>query len=259
MSDLVLLSAQLKREWIMTKRYFFNSIGGFIGIFAIFILIFMGYKGFAGGSEGYGQGLGNLVVGYTMWMLALIIYQDISHTLMNEAREGILEQLYMSPYGYTKITIFRIVISVTINFIMVVIVFLIMLLITGRNLNLDVFSIAPMVVLFLLPIIGLSFILGGAQLIFKKIDAFMQLVQFALIALVALPVDGPFVWARFLPGTLASNLVREIMVKDLSIFNISTTYTIITLVTGIGYLLVGFCIFKLCERKAMSDGRLAHY
>lgn len=259
MNNGILFLAQLKREWIMTKRYFFNSIGGLVAIFIIFLLIFMGYKGFAGGSENYGSGLGNLIVGYISWMFALMIYQDISDNLKNEAREGILEQLYMSPYGYTRITAFRLFISFLANLIMIAVVFVIMMLVTRRFLNLDMISIIPLMVGFLLPIIGLSFVLGGIQLLFKKIDALMQLVQFALIALVALPIDGMFFWARFLPGTLASNLLRDVMVKEMGIASIPFGSLITTAIVGIGYLVIGLYVFKLCERRAMTDGRLSHY
>lgn len=259
MSNGILFIAQLKREWIMTKRYFFNSIGGIVAIFVIFILIFMGYKGFAGGSENYELGLGNLLVGYISWMFGLLVYQDISDNLKNEAREGILEQLYMSPFGYIKITAFRLIVSFLANIIMVAVAFLIMMLITGRYLNMDMLSIIPLLLGFLFPIAGLSFMLGGIQLLFKKIDAFMQLVQFILIAFVALPVDGAFFGARFLPGTMASNLLRDVMVSGTGILDISATSLITTAAVCVAYLAIGFYIFKICERKAMSDGRLAHY
>jgi len=114
-------------------------------------------------------------------------------------------------------------------------------------------------ILFLLPVVGLSFMLGGVQLIFKKIDAFMQLVQFALVALVALPVNGAFIWARFLPGTLAANLMRDVMVKEAGIMQIPVLSLLSTAVIGIGYFLLGLYVFKQCERNAMKDGSLAHY
>ncbi|UNC91984.1 hypothetical protein [Candidatus Contubernalis alkaliaceticus] len=87
----------------------------------------------------------------------------------------------------------------------------------------------------------------------------MQLVQFALIAFVALPVDGPFFWARFLPGTLASHLVREVMVTEIRILHFPPVILLTTAIVGLIYLFGGWFVFKQCEQKAMKDGRLAHY
>ncbi|MFW6287519.1 MAG: hypothetical protein ACOC2J_02060, partial [bacterium] len=236
-----------------------NYIGGIATLFAVFLLIFLGYRGIAGGTETYGTGLSDIIVGYVMWMVALVIYQDISDALINEAREGILEHLYMSPYGYTKIIFCRLFISFVTNMLMIKIVLFIIIMVTGRTLNLDFISILPLLIIFLLPIIGLSFILGGIQLLFKKVSAFMQLIQFFLIALVALPVDGSFYWARFLPGTLASSLMRDVMVSQQNILEITPLILFQALAIGSAYLAIGWYIFKLCERKAMTDGRLAHY
>ena len=73
----------------------------------IFLLILFGVKGFAGNALYQGNSIDNLILGYIMWLLTLLIYQDFAITLHDEAKEGILEQLYMSPYGYNKISVLR--------------------------------------------------------------------------------------------------------------------------------------------------------
>ncbi len=257
MGNLFLLSAQFKREFVYLKRYFFNFIGGFITLYVVFLLVFLGYRGIAGGTEMYGSGLGNLIVGYVLWVFAMMIYQDISYNLFNEAREGILEQLYMSPFGYTRVTTFRLLAALFIHFGMALVILIAMMLSTGRFLNLDLISLFPLVVLLLIPIAGLGFILGGLQLIYKRIQSILQVVQFLLVGVVAAPLS--LGWTQLLPGSVASHLVREVMVGEVFITNLPLNKIFLAIGIAGLYAFLGLFIFRLCERKAMQTGRLGQF
>ncbi len=257
MGNLVLLGAQFKREFVYLKRYFFNFIGGFVTLYVVFLLIFLGFRGLAGGTDMYGTGLGNLIVGYVLWVFAMMIYQDISYNLFNEAREGILEQLYMSPFGYVRVTAFRLIASLAINFIMAVVILLAMMLSTGRFLNLDLISLFPLVILLLVPISGLGFILGGLQLLYKRIQSILQVVQFLLVGVIVAPIH--LGWTQLLPGTMASHLVREVMVGEVFITALPFSKILIALGIALIYAFLGILIFKYCERVAMVSGRLGQF
>lgn len=259
MSNYILFAAQLKKEYIYIRRYLFNAVGGLLTFYIVFLLLFLGYRGLAGGTEMYGTGLGNLIVGFLLWMSAMLVYQDISHTLFMEAREGILEQLYMSPYGYTRVTGFRVIASFLVMMSMVIVILFAMMISTGRYLNLDVLSLLPLVIIMLLGIAGIGFILGGLQLLFKRIQNFLQVVQFLLVGLVAAPVEGSFFAVRFLPATLASHQIRQIMVQEMNITQLNFGEIILALAIGMFYLVLGLGVFKICERKAMREGRLAQF
>ncbi len=257
MGSLILLQAQVKKEFILLRRYFFNFLGGFATLYVVFLLLFLGYRGLAAGTDMYGTGLGNLIVGYMLWIFAMTIYQDISYHLFNEAREGILEQLYMSPFGYIRVTAFRLIAGLVLNFGMAFLILMAMMLSTGRYLNLDLISLVPLIILLLVPIAGLGFILGGLQILYKRIQSILQIVQFLLVGVVVAPIN--LGWTVFLPGTMASHLVRQVMVEEAFITALPWTQFLMALVMAVFYLLLGLAIFKLCERRAMISGRLGQF
>ncbi len=257
MSNLVLLEAQFRRELILLKRYFFNFLGGFLTFCVVFILLFLGYRGLAGGTEIYGTGLENLIVGYITWILAMHIYQDISSTLFQEAREGVLEQLYMSPYGYSRVTITRLLASLGVHLVMVFSILQVLILITKRSFNLDLVSIFPLLILLLLPVVGIGFFLGGLQLHFKRIRSILQIVQFLLIVIVVAPIN--LFWASFLPGTMASHLIREVMIGGAFITELPLEQVLLALFIAFIFPALGWGIFKLCEKKALESGRLGQF
>ena len=257
MSSLVLLTAQIKKEFIYLRRYFFNFLGGFATLYVVFLLIFLGYRGLAAGTDMYGTGLSNLIVGYMLWIFAMTIYQDISYHLFNEAREGILEQLYMSPFGYIRVTALRLIAGLILNFGMAFVILLAMMLSTGRFLNLDLISLLPLILLLLLPIAGLGFILGGLQLIYKRIQSILQIIQFLLVGVIAAPIH--LGWTVLLPGSMASHLVRQVMVEEVFLTALPLNQILIALLIAGVYLALGLFIFRLCERRAMISGRLGQF
>lgn len=254
---LVLLGAQFKKEFIYFRRYFFNSIGSLVTLYVVFLLIFLGYRGLAGGAEWYGTGLSSLIVGYVLWTITMVIYQDISYTLFNEAREGVLEQLYMSPFGYTMVTMTRLLAGLIFNLLFAAVILLASILSTGRTVHLNLPSLLPLIFLLLMPIVGLGFTLGGLQLIFKRIQSFLQVVQFLLIGIIAAPISMG--WTRLLPGSLASNLIRKVMVENLRFFDLALLDIIQAGIVALAYFYFGYLIFKICERKSMEQGRLAQF
>lgn len=234
MRSWLLFRAQLKKTLIYLKRYYVNSLGQFLIFFVVFVLIFLGYRGFAGGSEMYGTGLSNIITGYLLWMLALVAYSEIAYSLYSEAREGTLEQLYMSPLGYTRITVTNLIASLLAQIFMFGLMVLTMVLVTGQRLNFDLASLLPLFIVFLLPVIGIGFSLGGLQLIFKRVQSILQIIQFALIGAIATPIE--FGWTKLLPCTLASELVRRVTVEELSLVELPLAQFWLALGTGLVYL-----------------------
>lgn len=257
-SKSILFKSFFKKEYILFKRYFFNSIGALITIYIIFLLLFLGYKGLIGNSPSFGKNVEGLVVGYSLWMFALISYQEISNNISKECREGTLEQLYMSAYPFRWILIMRTLSSVLFNFILIGIMTFLIMITSGRYLNIDLLSIIPIILLTLLCFYSIGLIAGGLTLVFKRIDSYLQIIQFAIIGFIAAPV-GKVPWFKYLPGTLGANMLKKIMVEGESIFKFSINQIFELTIIGIVYLLLGSIVYKICENKAMKKGILGHY
>ena len=259
MNTKALMEAVFFKELALLKRYWLNSLISVISIILLFTLLFLGYSGLAGGTKDYANGLMQLLTGYILTILALFFFQDIAQNLSTEAAEGVLEILYMSPFGYLRVCGARLFISFFWNILMIGGVSAILILITGQPFHADLSVLLPMMLLFLVPMIGLSFALGGLQLIFKKLDSMMGLLQYLLAAFVALPVDGAFFWTRLLPGVLPAYLARQIASGGYTRASLPSDALIQTILVSAVYLIAGLCIFLLCEKKAKKDGHLAHY
>lgn len=255
---LVLFLEILKKEFIIWKRYLFNSLGSLITIYFVFLLIFMGYSGIARGNPDFGSGLEGLVVGYLLWVFALMTYSDISYSIRAESQEGTLEQLYMSPFGFTLVAGFRLISSFFLNFIFITVLLVAMVLTTSRSLHLDLLSIMPLLIITLLGIAGIGFLFGGLTLLFKRVESYLQIVQFLLIGLVAAPV-GKYPLFKCLPAALGASLIREVMVDEKSITAFLWSDFLFLLCNSLFYLLLGYLVFKWCERRAMFKGLLGHY
>ena len=111
MKKLTLFKTMFVREWIELKRYPFNLLSGLIALYLIFFVVFAGYKALGSGSPRFGSTLDGIVVGFMMWTFAISAYSTLSWELMNEARMGTLEQLYMTPLGFGWVCIFRVIIN----------------------------------------------------------------------------------------------------------------------------------------------------
>ncbi len=254
----LLLQAFFKKEFIIFRRYLLNSLGGMITLYVVFLLLVGGFQGIRALAGVEGDTVEGLVVGYVLWFFMLSTYQDVSYTLRREAQEGTLEQLYMSVHGFGWVMGAKVVAGFFINLMFVAVLLVAALLTTGTNVNVDLFSLLPLVVGTLFGSVGIGFAIGGITLVLKRIESYTQMVQFLLIALVAAPA-GRVMWMRFLPCSYGSNLIAQIMVGGQHITQLGLGNVIAMFLIGIGHLGLGYGVYKLCERKAMIQGTLGHY
>ena len=259
MNIATLFQAVFRKEMALTIRYKWNSLLGLVSVILLFALLFLGYKGVAGNSPDYTSGLAHLLTGYILTISALFFYQDIAQNLSTEASEGVLEMLSMSPFGYTCIGAVRLCINSIWNIVMITAISLVLILITGRTFEADIGLLLPLMLLFLLPAIGMSFALGGLQLILKKLDSLMGLLQFLVAILVAIPIDGAFLFARALPGVLPAHLARSVAAGLITRETLPGDLVTQAILISVLWLFVGALLFRWAEKRAKRDGHLAHY
>ena len=249
-------TAMFKKELIIMRRYFANSIGGIITLYFVFMLIFMGYRGMAGTGASFGDGIENLIVGYVTWFMLLVAYQVIPHTLQQEAQEGTLEQLYMSPLGFITLGAFKLISSVIVDMIIVVLLLVLIMATTGTQFNIDIISLLPFMVLAIAGVSGLGFFFGGITLLYKRIQSYLQILQYAIIGLVAAPPNIPFRW---LPVTLPSHWIRQVMVGGNDLSHVPAQDWLTMVVTALISLVIGVLFYKFCESRARQKGILGHF
>jgi len=184
----VVLKAVFVKTLIEMRRYIFNTISGLITMYIVFLLLFYGAKTVGGAAFQTGDSLEGLVVGYMVWMLALLAYGDLAWGISMEAEIGTLEQLYLSPAGFSWVNVSWLIARSVVNLVFLGLILLVMMLTTGQWLNLDLVSLVPLVLLTMLAPYGFGFMMAGLALVFKRIQSAFQILQFVFVAFVAVPI-----------------------------------------------------------------------
>lgn len=257
-SELILFKALYRKYSIELRRYYFNTISLLISIYLIFMFIFYSTKSIQGANSGFGETSAGILVGFMIWFLAIFTYSELSFVLVQEASQGTLEQLAMSPLGFRKVIFIRTIVALLFNLLIMAIFLLLMMMSTGEWLHLDVLSIVPLVLITIVGVLGLSLVVGGLALLFKQIQSSLQILQFVFVLLISPIVDYvPFI--KILPLAWGTRLVGRVMIDGISLAQIPVQDLLILIASSIFYFLVGYLIFRFCENKARDYGLLGHY
>ena len=258
MRTLALLVALTRSSLILLRRYLFDTSFQLLAIYIIFLLIFLGYRADAGAQPGFGDTVAGLVVSFAVFTLAIGAFSQIATYLMGEALQGTLEQLAMSPLGLGRVMLCRLAGQMLVNVIFVFFMLFLMMLTSGQWLRIDFASVLPLLIVVALGVQGIGYVLGGLAIVFKRIQSSFLLVQFALVALIAIPPERlPAI--RFLPLSTGTKLIREVMVEERSLLELPAPELGFLLANSAVYFGLGFLVFKAMERVARQRGLLGHY
>jgi ABC-2 type transport system permease protein len=248
-----LLAGAARRNLIELRRYGFDTVFNLGGILLLFLLMFYGARGLAGPSINNGQTLTALVAGFITFGLVVQSYASIASWTTQEATLGTLEQLAMSPFGLTRVLLSEFAASFAYQLVVVTVMSTVVQAATGRWLRLDVLSIIPIIIPLLLQVLGCGLLLGGLALVFKRVTAVANLMQFAFVAVIAAPVHT-YTWMRWLPVALASDLLRQATASDHPAGHVGADTWGTLIVVTVAWLVVGLLVFRRMDRLARDRG-----
>lgn len=251
-----LLYGFLSRNFTLVLRYPLNFLGSLITYLLVFLIVFWGGQRIA--PQEFGESLAAIIVGYFLLSTTLRTFFSLSGMIHSEARYGTLQQLYISPFRFTTILASAIVASLVISTSIGVINLLIVLQITGESLTLDLFTIAPILVLTLFHAIGLSFFLGGFALIYKRIRSLFPIIQFFFIGFISIALTGRL-WARLLPVGQGAWMMRAAMDHGVRYWQFQPADHAMLVGTGLLYLGFGYGAFHVAQQFARQRGLLDDY
>ncbi len=249
-----LFKAELLKYICEFKSYFFNSISGIVVFYIIFMGMFYGVKHFAGANF-TGDDLDSMIVGYILWSFALMAFQSISYSVYFEIQRGTMEQFYQTSVGIEYGLIIRIIIEFLFSFLFVAVVLILTMLTTQRWLNFNFFDVFWKLLISLPSLWGLALLFAGLSMIFKKIEAFMQIMTFGLIAVVSLNAY-PISIISFLPFSAGATTIRNTIVKGVS-YSLEWYFFVVGI--SLFYLILGVIIFKISEKQARKRNLLGQY
>ncbi len=245
------------KEWAWLKAYSFNTISSIVSYYIIFLIIFLGSRAMMGKAI-TGNAIEGLIVGYFIWICSVTSYSTLAWRIILEAREGTLEQLFMTPLGYSSVAISTIIASFIINICIIIPILFLLMATTGRYLHIDIITLFPLFIFTISGGFGLGFIVGGLGLLYKNIQAFINFIQFIFVALITAPVYRiPLL--KLLPFALGTNLINKNMIYNIHINQMAIIDLLILLLNTVFYLVFGYKVLQFCEKIARDRGLLGHY
>lgn len=256
--SVLLLYALVRRDLLLLKRYPLNTVGAILGLYALFLLVYLGGRSLVG--PGFSNTLGALIVGFFLFITANASYKALAGLFATEAKWGTLERLYLSPLGFRRIAVLLSVSSLFTTFFVGFTMLALMLLTTGESIALDLLSIVPILTLTLLATMGLGLLFGGATVRYKNLSSIFGLVKFALVALVVAGPTSEDVFAlKLLPLVQGSYLLQRVMNEDLRLWHFEPLELFVLLLVGVAYFASGYALFSYFTERARAAGVMGHY
>lgn len=257
MKWLHLFNANFRKEYIEMKRYLPNTIALVFTFYIIFLAAFFGIM-FIGDPANFDMNVQYSIVSVVFWSLTMMTMNFIGFSVITEATRGTLEQIYMSPMGVWKIMLTRIIAQFGLQSIIMVLLLFGAMLTSGQWLSLNPMTTIPIIVVTMISMVGISFMIAGLAIIVKQIQAFLQIFQFVLMGLIFVPLTvAPFL--AFAPFVKGVNMVRTVMMEDLTLTQLPLSDYGVLLLNSLVYLILGLVVFHRCERIAMKKGLLGQY
>ncbi len=249
-----LIAAEAKMLYWSLRRYMFNTVAMVAVMFLIFMGMFWGVKTI-GGSGVTEDSLDSMLVGYVLWVSAMLALQNTGTEITSESERGTLEQLYLSPMGAEKIFFVKAVINMAFNFVFITAMLYLSMAATGRWMNINLLYLYAMVLLSTLSLVGISFMMGGIGLIHKRIGSVNGILSFGLIGLMLLPTY-PMTPYAFLPFVAGAAAVRNSIVRG----HVYPMWWYLFIAgNSLLYLLLGLLVFGKMEKKARRLNKMGQY
>jgi len=254
-----LFFAELKRTWILQRRYPIEVIGIVVVTVSIFYGLFLSARYVAGANFQLGDRLDSIVIGYVLWSLVLFIMGNVANRIQYEAQTGTLEQLFLSQFGAIKVFLIRSVAAVTLQLTFILSILLTIMFLTGSRLDFPPALLLPLITV-LMGANGIAFAIGALALLFKQVNQLQVIFQFGLLFLLATPIETWTGFARVLANLLpiapSAGILRALMARGESL---NFTHLTIAFINGAVYFALGLGLFRLAERQAKQRGILGGY
>lgn len=258
MGTIALIAAMLKLHLVTMRSYWFNTVAQIGSVYVIFLMIFMGARSLTGGDEAFGDTLSGIVVGSMVFTFLLVAFAQVSNLLMEDALQGTLEHIAMSPLGLTRVMLCRVSTSLVPGLVVTLLVVLLMMASTGKWLHLRLETVVPLLLLTASGLVGVGFALGGMAILIKRIQGIFDAMNLLVGALVVISVETLW-FVKFLPVAWGTTLIKRVMIQDLSIVEIPVADLAFLLANSAAYFAIGIGVFRLCEARARERGVLGHY
>ena len=261
---LLILKAEIKRDFIFMKRYPLEPISFLFFMYLILLAILFGFHQLAGGASGI-LNREKMILGYSLMQFVMSTQMGWSGQIQNESQTGTLEQLSISGHTLGEVLLARGLSQLPrqiVSFYLLLGAYSYSL----SDLNLNLLNTVPYVVINLfimaIGIFGLSYIFAGITLLFKRVGFFFQIINFAFLGLFwqdrSALVEGGIlskIYDHF-PLTMGMASLQNIISPGSSILEINV---IEFFIHSVIFCIPGYYLFSRMEKRARNGGLLSQY
>jgi hypothetical protein len=294
MGFFLVLKAELVRNFIVMRRYWFRTITGMVVGYTMLLMIIVGFMQ-------KGQQVGDLAsrlsnadtatsgaLGFIMGMFAFGIVGMFTQGLQDMAQNGQLEQLCMSPHGLVTNFLARSFVGSISSVLTSSLLIWLIATSVGGVLHADFPAIILLLTLSFANLIGFGFMVGGLVLVFKQTGQLAVVIRLALFGLAIVATERISHWpalarwlAHILPITDASISLKYVLIhgqmqpvmdsagqavldsagqqvmQHVSLFAYPSFYFL--LVSCLLWTFIGIGCFKAMENWSRNKGTLGAY
>ncbi|MBA2667291.1 MAG: ABC transporter permease [Trueperaceae bacterium] len=242
---------------IEMRRYLPNTISMVVTFYAVFLVFFLGIT-VVGSPETAAADTKYLIVSVVLWFLALVAMQSIGFVITTEATRGTLEQLYMSPVPTRWILLARMTGTILVHLVVIATMLGLAMLTARQALAFDIATLTPLLALTITGMIGVGFMVASLALLFKQVQSLLQVGQFLLMALVAVPISqSPLL--ELAPAVRGTSMLRDAMTLGASWADFGLLAWVLLAINSAAFLALGLLVYAWAERRALRLGLLGQY
>jgi ABC-2 type transport system permease protein len=239
-----------RRQWLMFKRYPVESFTGALVFTILFFGLFTGARYLAGAKVDFEHRLDVVVAGYVLWLLTTGLFVGPGAQITEDARVGILEQLFVSPHNFTVFTVIRVISGLVQHLLLIVVVLGVICLITHTRLDYAAAELLPFTAI-VLAATGLGLMAAAYAMLVRQVNAVLGIGQFLLLPLVAAPVQSIAGHGAWLTALLPINPASQLLQSELATGRAATAPELaIALANGLAYFLIGALLLGRASRRA---------
>jgi len=257
MNFISLLFNEAKLYGYELKQYWFETISGVLLMCGMFTALFYGVKSFAidANAPDSAQSLDGLLFGFLLWTFAISAYSAVTKIVIENNHKGTLEQLFMCPIGFVKLMYARVTVEMVWDMVLLAITALLAMVFTGNWISLNFAYFYLLLFVSGPALIGLSFMICGLALVFKKVEtigALINIVLMGIVALDALPLNV----FTLLPFAAGASLARDVILEGQAL---NLVHLAIVAGNSLFYMILGLSVFKVMEKRAKKLNLLCQY
>lgn len=262
-SYLWLLREEIRREFIIHRRYWLNQLSFALTVYLFFVIV-VAMGAAVTGQAVSPQAQAATLVGMLVWQLSLGCFGVLGWSFYNEAASGTLEHLYLSPLGVTAVFVARSVANFLTTLSVMLVSGALAMLTTGVRLLLPLPELAAILPLAVAGTYGFGFMLAALTLTFKRTQQLMNLTQFFFLfftgSIVPLEHTHPLVRAfgETLPVTAGIRALRAVTIHGARLAEVGGDLAAMAASSAF-WLAVGILVYRLADGRARLRGSIGQY